>query len=290
MGILHNVRSDYGAAIESLENSIDKNKDNVYAYLALGDALERQKELERAHQVFKDLNGLGVKVHGLKEKISYLEGTIAQNKKSEKIRLEREKEKEKAQQLRDQQDLARQAKEDARQAKLQDEKDRKSKHDEEKKAAQATKKADDDAAKVAADQKAAQLKLDKAAEAQKKKDDAAMKASAQPTKVKPAVVVEAPKTIVKEPEKKPVEEMKKDPISVETKPKPMVPDQKIEAVVDKEIEMIDTTKGKVEQVRIPSPKQKKDSPKREDLPKKVFPKKEPAKEMKVWTEWSYEEC
>ena len=31
----------------------------------------------------------------LKEKISYLEGTIAQNKKSEKIRIEKEKEKEK---------------------------------------------------------------------------------------------------------------------------------------------------------------------------------------------------
>ena len=107
MGILHNVRSDYTAAIDSLENSIEKNKDNVYAYLALGDALERQKELERAHQVFNDLNGLGVKVHGLKEKISYLESTIAQNKKSEKIRVEKEKEKEKAQLLRDQQDAAR---------------------------------------------------------------------------------------------------------------------------------------------------------------------------------------
>jgi tetratricopeptide (TPR) repeat protein len=102
MGILHNVRSDYGAAIESLEDSIDKNKDNVYAYLALGDALERQKELERAHKVFADLSGLGVKVHGLKEKITYLESTITQNKKSEKMRLEKEKEKEKAMQQKEQ--------------------------------------------------------------------------------------------------------------------------------------------------------------------------------------------
>ena len=72
MGILHNVRSDYEAAIESLEDSISNNKDNVYAYLALGDALERQKEFKRALAVYKELSSLGVKVHGLKEKVAYL--------------------------------------------------------------------------------------------------------------------------------------------------------------------------------------------------------------------------
>jgi len=49
----------------------------VYAYLALGDAYERQTETSRALQVFKDLHGLNTKVHGLKEKINYLEGQIA---------------------------------------------------------------------------------------------------------------------------------------------------------------------------------------------------------------------
>jgi Flp pilus assembly protein TadD len=78
MGILHNVRSDYDAAIDSLETSIQKNKDNVYAYLALGDAFEKEKkDLKKALNVYQQLNALGVKVHGLKEKIGYLETTIS---------------------------------------------------------------------------------------------------------------------------------------------------------------------------------------------------------------------
>jgi len=68
-GILHNIRSEYPEAIDQLELSIQKNKENVYAYLALGDALERQNELKKALQVYKDLMALGIKVHGLKEKI-----------------------------------------------------------------------------------------------------------------------------------------------------------------------------------------------------------------------------
>jgi len=40
-GILHNIRSEYPQAIDHLEKSIEHSKDNVYAFLALGDALER---------------------------------------------------------------------------------------------------------------------------------------------------------------------------------------------------------------------------------------------------------
>lgn len=40
-GILYNVRSEYEEATKALEQSIVKNPENVYAYLALGDAYER---------------------------------------------------------------------------------------------------------------------------------------------------------------------------------------------------------------------------------------------------------
>jgi hypothetical protein len=40
-GILFNIKSDYGNAVSALEHSIKLNKDNIYAHLALGDALER---------------------------------------------------------------------------------------------------------------------------------------------------------------------------------------------------------------------------------------------------------
>ena len=49
----------------------------MYAYLALGDALERQKEHKKALHVYKELIALGTKVHGLKERVVYLEGVIA---------------------------------------------------------------------------------------------------------------------------------------------------------------------------------------------------------------------
>jgi len=39
--ILHSIRSEYPAAIIHLEKSIEHGRDNVYAFLALGDALER---------------------------------------------------------------------------------------------------------------------------------------------------------------------------------------------------------------------------------------------------------
>lgn len=91
-GILHNIRSEYPQAIDHLEKSIENSKDNVYAYLALGDALERQKEHRKALTVYKELLGQGTKVHGLKERIQYLEGVIATESKQQAAKSEREKE------------------------------------------------------------------------------------------------------------------------------------------------------------------------------------------------------
>ena len=54
-GILYNIKSDYSNAVDVLEKSISKSKENVYAFLALGDALERQKEIRKAIQAYKDL-------------------------------------------------------------------------------------------------------------------------------------------------------------------------------------------------------------------------------------------
>lgn len=76
-GILFNIRSEYDEAVKSLELSIKRNPENVYAYLALGDAYERQNEIHKALQVFKDLRNLGIKVNGLKEKISFLEQQLS---------------------------------------------------------------------------------------------------------------------------------------------------------------------------------------------------------------------
>ena len=49
------------------------NKENVYAYLALGDAFEREKETKKAVYVYRDLLSLGINVHGLREKLETLE-------------------------------------------------------------------------------------------------------------------------------------------------------------------------------------------------------------------------
>ena len=62
-----------------LEKSISNNKENVYAYLALGDALERQKEIKKAIYVYRDLMSLDITVHGLKDKLFYLEGVHEEN-------------------------------------------------------------------------------------------------------------------------------------------------------------------------------------------------------------------
>lgn len=75
-----------------MELSIAKNKDNVYAYLALGDAYERLNNQEKALSVYKDLLGLGIKVHGLKEKILHIENILASNAKRDAVRIQKEKE------------------------------------------------------------------------------------------------------------------------------------------------------------------------------------------------------
>lgn len=72
--VVHNIKCEYSEAKEMLEKSIEHNKENVYAYLALGDAHERQKEIRKAIYVYRDLMSLGIKIHGLKEKLHYLEG------------------------------------------------------------------------------------------------------------------------------------------------------------------------------------------------------------------------
>ena len=82
-GVLYNIKSDYQLAVQMLEKSIDNNKENVYAYLALGDALERQKDIRKAIYVYRDLMSLGITVHGLKEKLTYLEGMHEENLRKE---------------------------------------------------------------------------------------------------------------------------------------------------------------------------------------------------------------
>lgn len=93
--VVHNIKSDYEQAKEMLERSIEFNRENVYAYLALGDALERQKEIKKAIYVYRDLMSLGTKVHGLKEKLTYLEGVQEEidrkAQQAEKQKLEEEK-------------------------------------------------------------------------------------------------------------------------------------------------------------------------------------------------------
>jgi tetratricopeptide (TPR) repeat protein len=54
-GILYNILSDYQSGADALAASIKINKQNTYAYLALGDALERSKDLCRAVAVYKEL-------------------------------------------------------------------------------------------------------------------------------------------------------------------------------------------------------------------------------------------
>ena len=58
-GILYNILSDYQSGADALATSIKINKQNTYAYLALGDALERSKDLQRAVMVYKELNESG---------------------------------------------------------------------------------------------------------------------------------------------------------------------------------------------------------------------------------------
>ena len=40
-GVLYNLKQEFDDAVSMLEKSIENNRENVYAYLALGDAFER---------------------------------------------------------------------------------------------------------------------------------------------------------------------------------------------------------------------------------------------------------
>ena len=64
-GVLYNIKNQYGEAIEVLEKSIENNRENVYAYLALGDALEKNSENKKAMYVYRELASLGINVQGL---------------------------------------------------------------------------------------------------------------------------------------------------------------------------------------------------------------------------------
>lgn len=79
-GVLHNIKQQYPEAVELLEKSIENNRENVYAYLALGDAYERQDNPQKAIYVYRDLMQLNVNVHGLKDKFSELENRIKMSK------------------------------------------------------------------------------------------------------------------------------------------------------------------------------------------------------------------
>lgn len=72
-GVLSNIENNHAEAIGTLEKSIEKNKENIYAYLALGDAYEKKHEFAKAATVYKEMNSLGVNVQGLDEKLAQLE-------------------------------------------------------------------------------------------------------------------------------------------------------------------------------------------------------------------------
>lgn len=61
-GVLYNIKNDYNESIKLLEQSIENNKENVYAYLALGDAFEKNKELTKAISTYRELMSLGINV------------------------------------------------------------------------------------------------------------------------------------------------------------------------------------------------------------------------------------
>ena len=89
-GVLYNIKSEYDKAVDMLERSIERNPENVYAYLALGDALERKKETAKAITVYKELMSQGIPVHGLDEKLKYLEKAHEESVKKEKEAHEKE--------------------------------------------------------------------------------------------------------------------------------------------------------------------------------------------------------
>jgi tetratricopeptide (TPR) repeat protein len=78
-GLLYNIQSSHDDAIDVLEKSIKKNSENVYAYLALGDAYEKNQNPKKALAVYKELASLGVNVHGLTEKLQFLEKKLQED-------------------------------------------------------------------------------------------------------------------------------------------------------------------------------------------------------------------
>jgi tetratricopeptide (TPR) repeat protein len=75
-GLLYNIQSSHDDAIAVLEKSIANNRENVYAYLALGDAYEKNQNPKKAKSVYRELASLGVNVHGLAEKLQFLDKKI----------------------------------------------------------------------------------------------------------------------------------------------------------------------------------------------------------------------
>jgi len=71
-GVLQNMQENHDEAIQLLEKSIETNRENVYAYLALGDAYEKKKEFKKAMTVYKEVDSLGIRVQGLEEKLRQL--------------------------------------------------------------------------------------------------------------------------------------------------------------------------------------------------------------------------
>lgn len=79
-GVLYNIQHDYPESVQFLEKAIETSHENVYAYLALGDAYEKQEYLQKAIYVYRDLMSLNVNVQGLKEKLSELEQKVKKQK------------------------------------------------------------------------------------------------------------------------------------------------------------------------------------------------------------------
>ena len=56
LGVIHNIESEYDKAISHFKQSISDNpSDNIHAYLALGDALERKKDVKQAIHNYRQL-------------------------------------------------------------------------------------------------------------------------------------------------------------------------------------------------------------------------------------------
>jgi tetratricopeptide (TPR) repeat protein len=79
-GLLFAKRSEYKDAQNCLQKALELNPQNPYAYLGLADAHEKQDKLEEALEIYKSLQKLTNSIHGLKEKITYLESIIRFNK------------------------------------------------------------------------------------------------------------------------------------------------------------------------------------------------------------------